>query len=45
MQKSGFTWDNLIVFSLTAVMLLTKKIPAPVIVAIVITAGFLINPL
>jgi len=44
MQKSGFTWDNLIVFSLTAVMLLTRKIPAPVIVAIIIAAGFLINP-
>ncbi|MFA5342158.1 MAG: chromate efflux transporter [Clostridia bacterium] len=44
MQKSGFTWDNIIVLVLATVLLLTKKIPAPIIVGLVIAAGFLINP-
>ncbi len=43
MQKSGFTWDNFIVLLLTAALLLAKKIPAPIIVGLVIAAGFLIS--
>jgi len=43
MQKSGFTWDNFIVLLLTAALLLAKKIPAPIIVGLVMAAGFLIS--
>lgn len=42
MQKSGFALDNLIVLLITIGLLLTKKIPAPIIVALCIIAGFII---
>ncbi len=42
MQKSGFTPDNMIVMAFTVVLLFIKKIPAPLIVLAVLTAGFLI---
>lgn len=40
MQSSGFVVDNFIVTALTALLLFTKKIPAPVIVLLTIMAGF-----
>ncbi len=42
MQKSGFMIDNIIVTVLTVGLLLTKKIPAPLIVLIVLIAGFVV---
>jgi chromate transporter len=42
MQRSGFSLENIIVTLLTTVLLFTKKIPAPVIVALVLIAGFVI---
>jgi len=42
MQKSGFLLDNLIVTLLSIAVLLTKKIPAPLMVLIVIVLGFVI---
>ncbi len=42
MQKSGFVIDNIIVTVLTVGLLLTKKIPAPLIVLIVLIAGFVV---
>jgi chromate transporter len=42
MQRSGFTLENIIVTVLTAGILLTKKIPAPLIVILALVAGFLI---
>lgn len=42
LQKSGFTSDNLIVMAITTVLLFIKKVPAPLIVLAVLTAGFLI---
>ncbi len=39
MQKSGFALDNLLVVLLTVVLLLTRKIPAPLIVVMSIAAG------
>lgn len=43
MQKSGFLVDNIIVTIVTMVILLTKKIPAPFIVLMVIIAGFVVK--
>lgn len=43
MQKSGFMLDNIIVTLLTVVLLFTKKVPAPLIVLMVILAGFIIG--
>ena len=43
MQKSGFNWDNLLVMLLTVILLLTKKIPAPLIVLATLVAGFSCN--
>jgi len=40
MQGSGFSWDNILVTVLTVGLLLTKKIPAPLIVLMVLVAGF-----
>ena len=40
MQGSGFDWENLLVTLLTVGLLLTKKIPAPLIVLTVLVAGF-----
>ncbi len=42
MQKSGFTLENILVTGLTAGLLLTKKIPAPIIVVLALVAGFII---
>lgn len=42
MQKSGFGIDNVLVTLVTMVLLLTKKIPAPVIVLLVLVAGYII---
>lgn len=42
MQNSGFVFDNIIVMLLTVALLLTKKIPAPVIVLIVLIIGFIL---
>jgi chromate transporter len=40
MQKSGFQIDNLLVSAVTMVLLLTKKVPAPIIVLLALVAGF-----
>lgn len=42
MQNSGFVLDNIIIMMLTVVLLFTKKIPAPLIVVMVLLAGFII---
>lgn len=41
MQKNGFAIDNLIILAITIALLLSKKIPAPLIVLGVIFAGFI----
>ncbi|PKM49987.1 MAG: chromate transporter [Firmicutes bacterium HGW-Firmicutes-7] len=41
MQKSGFAIDNIIITFMTMVFLLTKKIPAPLIVVLVLIVGFI----
>ncbi|MHB8962780.1 MAG: chromate efflux transporter [Saccharofermentanales bacterium] len=41
MQKSGFTLDNILVMIITVLLLLLKKIPAPLIVIAAIAAGFI----
>jgi chromate transporter len=43
MQRSGFTIENIIVMLVTVLLLLWKKIPAPLIVAAALAAGFLIR--
>ncbi|MBH1940785.1 chromate efflux transporter [Mobilitalea sibirica] len=43
MQKSGFSIDNILVTFITVVLLLTRKIPAPIIVIIALIAGFIIR--
>lgn len=40
MQKNGFSVENILVTAVTALLLMTKKIPAPFIVLIVLAAGF-----
>ncbi|SCZ78589.1 chromate efflux transporter [Acidaminobacter hydrogenoformans] len=42
MQKSGFQLDNLIVSAVTIALLVTKKVPAPIIVLMALAAGFLL---
>ncbi|KAB3526219.1 chromate efflux transporter [Alkaliphilus serpentinus] len=42
MQKSGFGLDNILVTLLTIGVLLTKKVPAPFLVLVVLVVGFLI---
>lgn len=42
MQSSGFSIENIVVLILTVVLLLTRKVPAPLIVIAAILAGFLI---
>ena len=42
MQKSGFTVDNILVTFFTVLVLLTKKIPAPLIVLSTLIIGFII---
>ena len=41
MQKNGFAWDNVLVVLGTSVLLFTKKLPAPLIVLIVLVLGFI----
>lgn len=41
MQKSGFALDNILVVIFTSVLLITKKIPAPIIVLIALGFGFI----
>ncbi len=41
MQNSGFVIDNIIVMLLTVALLFTKKVPAPLIVLMVLIAGFI----
>lgn len=41
MQKSGFLIDNVIVMFITVVLLITKKIPAPLIVVVALAIGFI----
>ena len=40
-QRSGFAWDNLMVMIATTAVLLTKKVPAPVIVFVTILCGIM----
>lgn len=42
MQKSGFSIDNIIVTSITILLLITKKIPSPLIVLLTLIAGFVL---
>jgi len=42
MQKSGFQIDNLLVSAVTIILLLTKKVPAPIIVLLALVAGFVV---
>ena len=42
MQNSGFSIDNTIVMIITIILLLTRKIPAPLIVIGVLIAGFVL---
>lgn len=42
MQNSGFSIDNIIVMIITIILLLTRKIPAPLIVIGVLIAGFIL---
>jgi chromate transporter len=42
MQKSGLVIDNIIVTLITMGLLISKKIPAPIIVVLSIIAGFII---
>ncbi len=42
MQKSGFVWDNILITFVTVILLLTKKIPAPLIVFGTLLIGFII---
>lgn len=41
MQKNGFSLDNITVVIVTILLLLTEKLPAPVIVLLAIAAGFI----
>lgn len=43
MQQSGFALDNLLVTGVTILLLVTKKIPAPLIVLAALAMGFLWN--
>ena len=42
MQKSGFLFENILVMSIAFILLLTNKIPSPLIVAASIIAGFIL---
>jgi len=42
MQKSGFAIDNILVVLVTSVLLISKKIPAPIIVIVALCLGFTI---
>lgn len=40
MQKSGFALDNILIMFITVILLLTKKIPVPLIVLLALITGF-----
>jgi chromate transporter len=42
LEKTPWTADNLVIILLTGVLLLTRKVPAPLIVGLVLAAGFVI---
>ena len=42
MQKSGFILDNFVVMLVTVLLLITEKIPAPLIVVAILGAGFIL---
>ncbi len=42
MRESGFSLENLMVLAITIALLLTKKVPAPILVILSILAGFII---
>ena len=42
-QKSGFEWDKILVTLITCVLLYTKKLPAPIIVALTLAAGYFLG--
>lgn len=42
MQRSGFAFDNILVTLATIALLFTRKIPAPLIVVLVLAAGFMV---
>lgn len=42
MQANGFALENLIMTGITALVLLTRKIPAPILVVVALIAGFVI---
>lgn len=42
-QKSGFEWDKILVTLITCVLLYTKKLPAPIIVALTLSAGYFLG--
>ena len=43
LQKSGLSWDNVLVMALTVVLLLWKKIPAPLIVVMMMILGIVFH--
>lgn len=42
MQKSGFNLENILVTLLTMALLLTRKVPAPLIVVVILILGFIV---
>ncbi len=42
MQKSGFLLDNILITFITVILLITKKVPAPLIVLLALVIGFII---
>ena len=42
MQSSGLRWDNILITMITVILLFTKKVPAPLIVVLVLLAGFIL---
>lgn len=41
-QQSGLSWDNLLITAVTVLLLSSRKIPAPIIVLIIILIGWLL---
>ena len=41
LQKNGLSIDNIVILLITVVLLLSKKIPAPIIVLLVLILGFM----
>ena len=42
MQKNGFSLENIVTMAFTVLLLLSRKVPAPVIVLLAIAAGFIV---